>query len=318
MKWTTAIVVDLMLAVVCACSSGDDPKPAQVPSSKVVTFYADVVARVADGFLDGGWVVSRYTSGEPEHLGDSLIRSGIAMAALPCDGPGAEIESELASRVLVAAGALMRHRELPDDVSLDGALGLYFGVASRVRRCPGSRELWRPVIEQHVAMVRFLGGRRLNPASGAELELDFVYVLKRLGASLDIDTGDLGGAKDALEAQAASWAAVVLAGRTPCFRVHLGWLALRTLDELADPTSVAGRGAFCAATDGADLPVIDRWCRRTSLLPFIEGYVFNQWAYRHEDCPAWQTPDESGRLHPAIDAALAVREEYALPEASVP
>lgn len=316
MKWTTAFLIDLLLACVVGCGAGDEPKTAQAPSSTIVALYDSVVARV-DGFLDGGWIVSRYPGGEPEHLGDSLIRSGLAMAALPCDGPGATIEAELAGRIDAAGGGLQRHRELPDDVSLDGALGLYFGVASRVRRCPGSRELWRPVVEKHVALVVELGGR-LNRAAAAELEVDFKYVLRRLGASLDIDTSAVGGAKDALEREAAAWAQTALAAHSACYRVHLGWLALRTLDELADPTSGQGRALFCAATDGADLPVVDRWCRRVSLKPWIESYEFDKWAYRHEDCPAWQTPDESGRHHPAIDLALAVREEYAVPEASVP
>src|SRR5688500_14090048 len=60
-----------------------------LPLPEDVTAYDEraraLSERLMEELQEGGYVVSRWSDGSPEHVGDSLIWSGLAMAVLPCD-----------------------------------------------------------------------------------------------------------------------------------------------------------------------------------------------------------------------------------------
>ena len=63
------------------------------------------------------------------------------------------LQETLVAMMTEQEGALLRFSPLPDkyagnEASLDGAIGLYRGVADMIDRC-GAADTWRPVITQH-------------------------------------------------------------------------------------------------------------------------------------------------------------------------
>lgn len=296
------LIVAIALAACSRAPQRPDPEPSPPPVSER---YQAAVARL-DPFLDGGWIVSRRPDASAEHTGDSLIWSGIAMAALPCDGPGAAIETALSEAVHAKGGALERHPTLPSDASLDGALGLYLGVAERTARCHS--QAWPAVIAEHAAFVREHEGK-VNETGGS-LEAALGVVLDQVGFQLGVGPRPTDGRQRTLEAEMASWAFVARASRSACFRIHLGWLALRTIEKAGGAVTAGGRDAFCAASAGTDLPVVDHWCGRGDVAGWIDAFQYDAWEYRHQRCPAWETPDGKNNHSPAIDYLIAIRDAY--------
>lgn len=319
------IFLSAALVALSACRKADD-EPAPLPATPDAQAEFDAAAArletgdltisppAAGPFVDEtGHVVSRKSSGEADDTGDSLIWSGTALWALDCE-QGKALEQTLAAEILALDGALERHPSLPGQVSLDGALGLYKGIAGRITRCPGSAEIWRPVVAAHLAKVGELGGR-LNPGSDARLELGFGYVLDLLASRLGLreapDDDRLNG-EGQLAWQIAAWAFGVTAKRAACFRLNLGWLALTTVEDLGVSVASARRDGFCAATLHADSPLVDNWCGRGDLVAWVHAFQFNVYTYRHQTCGGWQSPDAGDRTTPGLDKLAAMRVAYNL------
>ena len=301
-----ALLCCLALCIFACASPDDEPKRLE-PSAEVLADYIDTSERLVSSHVDGGRVVARYRDGTPADTGDGLIFGGIALAALPCE-IGAELERTLASEIIARNGVLARHPSLADQVSLDGALGLWYGVADRIARCPGSRDLWRPAIGAHLAFVERNKGR-LNPGSSAYVPAEFTYVLDLLAHRLDLRGMPHNDRLHILGAQVGIWARAVTSTRASCFRVHLGWLTLATVDKLGKE---APRGSFCRGSSGGDQPIVDNYCGRASLVDWLAKYKQNEWGYRHQRCGAWETPDGNGREQPWLDKLIAMRIAYKL------
>ncbi len=294
----------------CSRAPAKAPEVVSVPE-EIRQRYEEATDRLVDEFLDYDRVVSRRDDGSAEHIGDSLIWSGIALYALPCE-KGAAIERQLISEIESLNGGVMRHPAQPDSASLDGALGLYYGVADRVYRCPGSRELWAPVIRKHLEFVND-NDRRLNPKSGGKLEPYFEYVLHLLAHRLGVRGKPVDGIRNVLALEVAEWARVVVMSKSACFRVHLGLLTLLTLDRLGEGAPGHIKKIYCRATAPADSPAVDQYCGRKDIKQWIEAYQPDQWEYRHQRCAAWESPDgRVGLRTPGLDYLVALRMGYGL------
>ncbi len=307
-------VLGLLVASLCL-SCGAAPAPeAELAEPSVEQTYIDASNRLLGGFVEGGWVVSRRPDGTPEHTGEGLIWTGMAMGALPC-GLGTTLEFTLSEMVKAHAGALVRYEPLGEyangrEVTLDGALGLYLGVAQRAVRC-GASPLWGPIIRDHLDFVSSHGGS-LHPNVDAKLLAHFDYVLDLLASRLGVGPSpDVADGRE-LEHEVATWAAVVNATHAACYRVNLGFTALQTMETLGQEVSRQGRWEFCAATRGMDIPTVDHWCGRKGLRDWIASYQFNQWENRHQRCGAWETPDADGDTTPGLDLLVAYRQAYSL------
>jgi len=269
--------------------------------------YTEALDRLEAGFLDRGWVISRERDGTPTHTGDSLIWSGMLLAAVPCDR-GVKTEAALIEMITDLGGALVRYIPTVGKVrgaSLDGALGLYRGIAHRIK-CPGKADLWREAVRLHSEYVRTK--RDLHP-TGATVPPGFTYVLERLarelGAGGSPDSDDLGLLRPAL----AVWAKSTVDMRKPCYRVHLGLLVHQALDDLGVSPQ---HEHFCIAAKGGGMPLVDHFCGQPEpLLTWIEKFEYDRAEYFLQRC-SFESEHTDGVLTPGLDLIVAIRTAYAL------
>lgn len=313
MKNGHAIIAFVLCACLGGCGRADEPEKQQ-PSGEVRELYQAVQDRLV-GMLDGGYVVSRWDDGRPEHLGDALIWSGIALHALDC-AHGQPIEDSLVAMVGELEGGLWRHPMLPDQVSMDGSTGFYRGVASRIDRCPGARERWAAAFAQHQAFSR--PADRLNPDADVVLPKEFPYVRDLLAHRLGLAGQPSADRLRILEAEVIAWArAPKLAhdtgkGSDACFRINVGYQTLRTIQALGGPLSAPAKDLFCATAHYANFATVEHWCERADIGEWIAGFEYDRYEYAHQRCP-WESADgKAGLVTPALDLAEALKEKYAL------
>lgn len=259
------------------------PKPAPTPadSPEKIT-YAEVTARIA-GFIDQGFVVSH---GGDRHHGDSLLFTGLAAYSLPC-AEGAVVADGMAT--MLATGGYYRFPGDSDAVSLDQLLGLYRGVAARVRRC-GERERWKGAFAT---------------ASIPDIPAGFDYVRQKLMALLGIGNEPAPSLQAEMEISAAGWTALVNADHAACYRAHLSLISLQMVEEMGGKISSEGRTAFCDAARGMDIATMEHWCGRPGLDEFLDNFKYNVWEYAEQRCPKWEQPDGNGLETPAVDYLVA-------------
>lgn len=262
--------------------------------------YQEAVARLESSFVEGGWVVSRRADGTPANTGDSLIWSGIALAALPCSN-GTAIEDNLIATITRLGGAVQRYKGV-EDASLDGALGLWFGLSRRLD-CPGALAKWSDALRLH---FDYVARGDLHPNAKALIPPGVDYVPRalayRYGLGGKPDNRDL----DLLELEMTVWAKVVADKKAAGYRIHLAYLALATVDH-----SDLGHTAFCAATTKAGMPLIDHFCGRDGLKQWISDFEFNTWEYALQRA-AWETADGGSFTTPGLDLIIALKTVYKL------
>jgi hypothetical protein len=263
--------------------------------------YDAAVSRLM-AFERDGWIVS-LKDGQPEHQGDSLLWTGIALGVLPCDK--AEIFADALRSMLVDnSGYLVRYMPLPEEymggreVSFDGATGFYYGLAANLVRC-GSADSWRDYWSLHNRRLPIL-----HPNTpGVDVVPEFTVLQDYISHLLGQRGKPHKDRVRILEKEIELWARAVVLQRASCYRIHLGWLYLRSMESL-NVLSAKGKYKFCDATDGVGIPLIDHWCGRSHIAEW--NYVENDWEYRHQRCGAWETPDgKPGLETPGLDAVIA-------------
>ncbi len=298
----------IILAILCflGCDHAADKAEPTAPADPQVTEFEAASERLV-GMLDSDfWLVSWWADGTPEHQGDSLLWSSMAMGVLPCE-KAEGIEAALQKMLKDLGGGLYRHPSLPAAVSLDGALGFWWGVARRVARCPESRDGW---IEPFRAHVVFTADRRLNPSSNERFIAPFLAVRDSVGSLLGLTTAPRAAEIDGLAKLMAGWALTVKASRDAGYRIHLGLLALQAIEASGVRVPDVGRDAYCAASDGVDMPTVDNWCGRGDLAAWAAAFQFDVWEYRHQRAK-WESPDgKPGLRTPGLDYLVAMRELF--------
>lgn len=296
----------IIFCVLAACGKAkSEPTPA-VPTDPVKDAYTETQDRLEARFLNDGMVVSL---GGDEHLGDSLLWSGIALGSEDCDHQ--QVDSGLRAMVDMNTGALSRHTSLPAQVSLDGALGFYYGVAARNKRCPKLLLDWKNTLMIHQNYMAANGGK-INAKAGFVVPAEFDFVQQALFAKLGLAAAPSVHKLNLLADEVAVWAEGVRLQRSACYRVHLGWLALRTAELLGYTIDATHRNRFCAAEVGLNLPVIEHWCGVNALQEWLDTFAYNRWEYAFQRCPAWETPDGNGYETPAVDRLIGLTENYSL------
>ncbi len=262
-------------------------KPAAKPepiASNPITFATAAERMLA--MSDGGWIVSRGTSGEIQHQGDSLIWTSLAMGALDCVsamGP----ESSLLAMIDVTGGRLWRHPSLPGEWSLDGAIGFYAGVLEHVARCPGTKADWARAVRFHAESKPELPPR-------FQTLLDVTQALLGNGPMpSDTDRG-------LLAAECVGWAVAAVSQHSAGFRLHLCYLTLKSMD------APKGREAFCSAVEAAKMPLLEQFCGRPGLSSWVDGFGYNIYEYKHQRAD-WEDPDGNGIETPGLDYLVALR-----------
>lgn len=295
----------LILALVACSKTEDKPDPVE-PRDPIPALYAEAADRAA-GMLDRGWVVCQ-DAGANACKGDSLIFSGLALYALDCTRAYG-IEEALRDMLTTLGGGLWRHPDLPDSVSLDGALGFYRGVGARIRRCYGARPSWAVSFAQHLEFLRSHDG--LNPSGDGDLPLDFDTVPDAIAAELGLGERVSQDRINSIGFEVSAWADAVVFEKAAAYRIHLGLIAWQTLEEMGYEIPTVYRNRFCHVTREAGLPSVDHWCGRTT--DFVSTFEYDAWEYRLQRA-AWELPDGNGRKTAAIDLLVFLRDAYDLPK----
>jgi hypothetical protein len=289
----------------------DDTKTSEplAPSPEIVAKYNEAVDRVLDErFTPLGWVVSRQSDGSAEHLGDSLIWTGMLLGTLPCER-AAKVSAALRKMIGDERGGLYRYPTLPDDVSQDGALGFYWGLARHLKRCPAEKEAWLKPMRLHQS----LGAFELNRDSTAQLLPEFNYAQDITFSSLGLGDQPSSFRLSTLATEGKIAALDAKLRERACFRVHITLLAMDTAEVLGDSVPQTARDEFCATTKGMELPSVDHFCGRgDELLKFIDAFKEDEWEMRLQRCPAWESPDGDGSATPGVDLLVALTLAYGL------
>jgi hypothetical protein len=300
----------LFCALFLSCSS---PKQAdkEAPDAIIRGKYLEAIARLKRNHLENGWVVSRTIEGEPEHQGEGLLWSGLWLAAAPC-GEASETSLVLRDMVMRHKGGLVRIEPLGEyeggrEVTLDGALGLYRGIAEEVMRCGNKGDWYEPTLAHLNYVVQH--SNKFNEKSKAELIREFTYILDLLAYRLSIRGEPSTDRLRILEAQITSWAAAVVTAKAPAYRIHLGFIALETVETLGKKVNWS---SFCLATNGVDIPLIDNKCGRGDLKAWIDAFQYNDFEYRWQRSGKWEKPDGNGLETPGLDYITAMGVAYDL------
>lgn len=296
----------LLLAVLLAGCAKAKPEPSPSPpsASEKIT-YTEVEARLPE-FLQNGFVHSVTAAGGQLSQGDGLFFTGLATYGADC-ATGAPLAAALEKMLTDMDGAVYRDPTLPGQSILDGALGLYRGIAGRVRAC-GEQEVWAPLVAKHLAYMA-AHGDTLN-ADGARLDGGFDYVRDFLAWKLGVGPEPAYARQQALEDLVVNtWVAADIAAHASCYRTHLVLIALQTVEALGGTVTATARNGLCAATIGVGMPTVDHWCGRQSLQPWLDAFAYDVWDFRHQRCSAWESPDGNGVARPAVDYLVGYRDE---------
>ncbi len=276
-----------MIALLAGCGHADDKPEPSSPMDASVT-YGAAAARLGT-MLEDGWVVSRGPGGDPRDQGDSLIFTGIAMGALSC-ADGAVPEAALVKMLREKNGGVYRHPSIPDDYSLDGLLGMWWGIAGRTKRCPETKELWASLLPQHEAAVA--------------IEPFFHTALQQVMADLGVGTAPTASDRGELGSVVSGWAFGVVANREAAFRLHLGFLTLSMIDA---PQS---KNIFCASVPKANIALLEQFCDRAGLSAWSTAFAYNRYVYAFQRA-SWETETvPSGEETPGLDLLVALRMLY--------
>lgn len=273
------LILIMAFALLSGCSKVE--KPAETVPKDDPEAYAFVAGR-ALAMADNGWIVSRWDDGSMRDQGDSLLFTGLAMGAMNC-ADGAVPERALLKMLWDNHGKVFRHPSLPDDYSLDGLLGLWWGAYQRTRKCPESQDAWAEVLPEHATAVA------IEPYFDAVLD-----TVRGLEVS-ETNRGKLGAA-------VAAWAVATVSQRAAAYRLHLGFLAL---DVVSAPK---GKAAYCGAVKEAHMPLLEDFCGRDGLLQWVDDFQYDRYVYAHQRA-VWEPQDgQLGLSTPAIDYLIALTE----------
>ncbi len=294
----------LPLLLLVACGKTPDKPAPEDPRQAVEARYEEAYQRLSSRFVENGWIVSR-NGRAPEHTGEGLIWNGTFLSIAKCDDIA--IEQHLIRTIISNDGALIRYSPLGEyengrEVTLDGAIGLYRGIANRVARCPNAAADWDLALTVHRQYL-FSNGASLNTKTKASLPAGFEILPEVAAGYKNESTGPL-------LAQLVAWCAAVNATHSAAFRVNLSFLAIQALEDAGYTIPTVYRNGFCAATRGVDIPTVDHWCGRGKLEEFINDFQFNVWEYRHQRSGSWESPDGNGIETPGLDFLIAVRQFY--------
>ncbi len=271
------LLLVLELAFGCARQEKSDVRVAE-PTETII----EAQARVSSFIDEYGFIVSRNAQDGPEHIGDSLLWSGIALGLLPCES-AAHIEAALVDMIESTAGHLHRH---PTDLteSDDGKWGVYWGLKRYLKSC-GSTNDWVALLNSH----RALTATNLHPMID-----DILHDLGARDNLTDATRGTVG-------VIVSNWAALDVLQMESGFRIHLGFLIM---DQIG---SKEGKAAFCNSAVNAGMELIIAYCGNPEPLQnFTRTFRPNLWEYKLQRSPFWElTPDGAGLQTPGLDLLMA-------------
>lgn len=299
-KLQAEVIIVLATSVLLGCGGAkkDPPGPTMSVEDKV---YETESVRLK-GFTHQGFVVTLHGT-TPTNLQNSLLFTSIAEAALTCED-GLYLTAAEQTMLTSTGGSLYHHPSIPNQMDFDDAIGFYRGASERMRHCgPSEVTAWLPGLKLHQSIIP-----TINTAGGVKLDYPFTWIPSAVFNQAGIGPAPSDSEQADMEAAVATWAAVDVAAKAACYRLHLGLQVLQTIEATGHKVSANGRNAFCDVTNGTGIPTLDRWCGRGDLKGWVDGFQDNVWQYRHQRCAAWEKPDGNGDQQPSVDALIGYRD----------
>jgi hypothetical protein len=288
------------------------------------TIFDEYSWRLINDHRQNGYIVSRYVDGSPEHLGEGLLWSGIAMDALPCV-KAAVFAKDLFYNIRKNNGQLERIDPIAGPTwdygqrggNFDSETGYYFGWISLLTKCP---ELSTELKETWEIREDYLeeNDRALWPAPEGDSPVKMMPEFTFTRDAISHEFGLRGRPHDdrlrLLEIQLLAWATAVYANKSPCYRVNLSLLHIMGLEKLGYEFSDTFKASYCEMEFGMDIPTLSHWCGNpVPLGRFISEFVPNSWEFRYQRCGKWEVPDGKPNLKtPALDLLWGMKIYYNL------
>ncbi len=288
------------------------PRESALESADAQATYQETAGRILADFTPDGWLISKYDDGTLEHTGDSLIFTGMLLGVLSCEDVP-KIEGALIGMINTLEGGFWRHPTKPDDVSQDGALGVYWGVSHMLTRCPERMVNWSEPLKKHMA----LGDYQLNRNSMAQIfpeydyARDYLFYIAAGGPKPDSGRLDRLGKEVAGSAFLAKTANQTGIGSDACFRVHIGLLAIETAEIFGGRLQDGTRDLLCEEAKGMGLSTLDAYCGRwEGVNELLDTWQYDEWEYQPQRCE-WESADGRAGLHtPGLGRLVGLRSKF--------
>lgn len=293
---TLLLSVSTVLILGCSKAQHVPPETKNVPGD--FRFYEE---RLVNDFVPGGFVVSK-AGGEERDQGDSLLFTGVALAAIDCDLAPTILDG-LEAMQSVWGGYLVRFHPIPQEyiekhnvITRDGATGALYGLVKVAKRCPDLAiranailTRWRDAVGD--AFFLHPEGRKglITPSFKAFWKVAFGEKISDLEYGLFIGS-------------ALVTAASIKNARSACYPVHLQTLQNLTLESQGRPLLAADKAAWCDLTADMGLYLTDWYCQRDGdkLLQWLKNPEESQHIYVHQRC-SWEQSDGDGVASPRVD-----------------
>lgn len=306
------LFLSCLLCLLANCGPSPSKPDVDPPSPTASDRFSAGTARLLS-LSELGQVVSRNAAGGVERVGEALLWTWTAIGTLRCDD-ATDMTGFALGRIEAAGGNATRFEPLPaeyqgNEISLDGEVGIWLGMAARARRCPADRPALARVWQLRQAAITAAHGR-LHPNVHIGLPPGWGAARDQVGAALGLGAAPAPAAVELLGGELAAWALIVTRARAECFRLNVAWTVIRAFEEAGGAFPARWRTGFCSATQTAQIPTIDQWCGREGLQQYLDGFKANEWEYRHQRCGGWETPDGAGFTTPGLDELVALRQQY--------
>lgn len=308
------IVASLVFWLLASCGYFEKrkSKESEPHTQTAAERYSQAEERLFKHFItDKGFIVSRWDDGSTEHEGEAVLWSGVAMAVLPC-GDANPIEDGMIAMINRNGGALVRFEPLGEyengrEITIDGAIGLYHGIAYRLAHCDSGAK-WLDAWGLHLKYLEDHGGK-LNAKAKNDVILpaEFTTLRDAISHRLEMRGAPHKDRIKVLELQAAGWAAGVVKAQAAAYRLNLSFLTFQGLEFLG--YSIDGK-EFCAASKAAKIPDIDFWCGHSDLHAFIKNFRYNEWEYRFQRGDWEEADGRNGLKTPALDYLKALTMQF--------
>lgn len=284
------IALSLCLASCGRAAEPTRPQPEPAPWPARASAYETELG----SHREGGWLVVRTADGYRDE-GDSLTWSGEAMG-ISCGQ--AEASLVAVERLQEKSGGYyLRFDPLPDRysadvVSRDGWIGVVYGMTRAWHKCPALQS--RMADSWHRARSAVGNALTLHPqASAAFITPQMHYLLDAMDAFVDgAAPAPRPAAKAMYELATETTVRLIVAGKTPCYPLHLAFSEAIALAAMGSPISEAAKRDLCEATASTGL-INWRWfCQDdpAAVRSWLEQYQPNRIVYAHQRC-SWETED---------------------------
>lgn len=275
----------ILLVAGCGAKRDQDTTVKPLDVSQFAAKRDEIAARLAEEFLDEGYVVSRQGD-ESLHIGDAAKYTGIGMSVMECDKT-ATMFSAIQESTVANGGKIVRYHSPTGssrgETSYDTVTGVSMGLLFHQARCGSdARSVW----QSHYDFVTANDGL-LEPPVGDRLSPAMRWYWSEIGYALGIGERRPIEDKGLWETSLLINAEFAQRLKQPCYPIDLGMLQIIAMRKLGHNLDPAVRAQLCAATKEMKLAHMDHYCKRGDTLQWLRDWRADEYEYSLQICP-WQ------------------------------